>query len=172
MHWIKSQPPESLRAVIDVWSGWMSTKTSMWLATKSLLILSTNYHQNINHQSLLSIIDCFHCHHWLYAIGVIHPSHIYSMISLSIVHQFVMLAHTHTGYTNKDVQICSQLHTWQTVRCIAKVVADRTNMLFVTMSPRAITVSLSSLPEVYLRPLSYNSVIHVYYSACICTTYN
>lgn len=51
---------------IDVQSGWMSNEMAVWLATISLLVLSSNYHQNVNHQSELCIIDCSHCHHWLY----------------------------------------------------------------------------------------------------------
>lgn len=52
---------------IDVPSEWMSNEMSEWLATISLLVLSSNYHQNVNHQSVLCIIDCSQCCHWLYA---------------------------------------------------------------------------------------------------------
>ena len=71
----------------------MSNEMPMQLATVSLLILSTNYHQNVNHQSVLCRIDCSHCHHWLFVSFCwvvsstrLHPRHVLSLQCTLVYH--------------------------------------------------------------------------------------
>lgn len=47
---------------IDVPSGKVPGQVSVWLAITRPPILSSNYRQNVNCQSVLYIIDHSHCH--------------------------------------------------------------------------------------------------------------
>lgn len=87
-------------AAIDVPYGQISNEMPMQLATVSLLILSTNDHQNVTHQSILSSIDCSHCHHWLFVsfCWVVnstrsHPLHVFSLQCTLVYH---VGTHAHT----------------------------------------------------------------------------
>lgn len=95
-------------AAIDAQHWWVPNKMSMKLATKGLLILSSNYHQNVNCQSVLYIIDCSPRHHWLYAsfcwvVDSTHSDPLY-VLSLFRGHQLSKWAHTHT-HTGKHTGI-------------------------------------------------------------------
>lgn len=84
-------------AAIDVSFAWMSNEMSVWLTTISLLVLPSNYHQNVNHQSVLGIIDCSHCYIDFMPVCAeclnSAPSH--SLHVLSIIHRFIKWSRTH-----------------------------------------------------------------------------
>lgn len=98
-------------AAIDV-----AYEMSMRLTTIRLLILSSNYHQNVNCQSVLYIIDCSHCHYWLYAsfCWAVNStcSHPLYVLSLSSGHQLIKWAHMHT-----------HINTWANMLAVTHITA-------------------------------------------------
>lgn len=95
-------------AAIEAQHWWVPNEMSMKLATKGLLILSSNYHQNVNCQSVLYIIDCSPRHHWLYAsfCWVVDSTHSDPLYVLSLSSEDISLVsghtctHTHMGKHN------------------------------------------------------------------------
>jgi len=99
-----------------------------WGETPSLFILSSNYHQCVNLQSVLCTIDGSHCHHWLDIsfCRVVLSTHSYPLHIVSLS-QVVYQVGTHEGMCKLEhIAVCKMYwkskwqnkHTFTRQKCV------------------------------------------------------
>lgn len=155
-------------ATIDVPHGKMPNQVSVWLAIARPLILSSNYRQNVNCQSILYIIDHSHCHNWLYAsfCWVVNTSRSHPLYARSL------------SWTSSDTHTHSHIQTHMNPLAVTQITASVFEISLTDkhtwrhFQPSSLSVRLqsrSAVPSTLVQ--SYGCVTHttVCNTACIYT---